>query len=76
MKKQKKENQENKTIKITDLLSDEEIKKLTEYYKNNQWNEARKYLNEEERKIHLKNKGVISNYLYYYLFYIFSNNKV
>lgn len=75
MKKQDKENQEKNSVKITEILSDEEINTLKKYYDCNQWNEARRYLNEEERKKELHEKGILADYLFYYLFYIFSDNK-
>lgn len=56
-------------IKIADLLTKAEIKKVNSFMVNNQPQKLRDYLNEDKRKAKLLKKGVVSDYLYYWLLY-------
>lgn len=56
-----------KEIKVVDLLTKAELKKVEKFLVQNQPQKLRDYLNKDRRKAKLREKGVIADYLYYWL---------
>lgn len=56
-----------KTVELKDLLSKSDLKQVKKFIENNDWNGLRNFLNEEKKKKELEEKGVLSDYLYYFL---------
>jgi hypothetical protein len=63
---------QNKTISLNELFTDKkEQEELTDIINKRNSKKLREWLNEKERKEMLEKKGVLSDYLYYYLYYKF-----
>jgi hypothetical protein len=65
------EKSKTKTIKMRELFNSSELKEIHSFIKKADWQKLRKYLNEKDRKKRLKAKGIIADYLYFYLQYKF-----
>lgn len=58
-----------RTIKLSDILTTKQLLQASVYIKRGQKAELRAWLNEPALKAQLLEKGVISDYLFYYLLY-------
>lgn len=63
------------TIQLNKLLNESEIKAIYDYFKKQDFIGAKSFLNIPERKAILESKGILSDYLYYQLLYIYNNKK-
>lgn len=64
-----------KSVRISELLTQQEIKTIFGFLVNNKEKEAKDYLNEPERKNKLEQKGILSDYLFYLMQYKLLTNK-
>ena len=69
------QNNSMQVIKLNELLTNKEIDVVYKLFKNNKPKEAKLYLNETERSLMLDKKGILADYLYYYLEYAFSTKQ-
>jgi hypothetical protein len=60
-------NNERSSITLDALLTKKELSELKSFFKKKDLKAVRQYLNEPERKKQLEEKGVVSDYLYYFL---------
>lgn len=63
---------DNKTITLNELFNKNELKQLHNFIKKNEWNNIKTFLNSNPIKDNLLEKGLLADYLYYYLQYIFN----
>jgi len=54
-----------KTIKLAELFNDEEIHTILDFINTGAWATLRLFLNQKKKR--LKKKGVLPDYLYYWL---------
>lgn len=69
MEKQTKTSLAMNQISLNKLLDTAEIKHMENLISQDRKTEIREYLNEPERKQRLSDKGVLADYLYYFLMY-------
>jgi len=64
-----------RTIAMRELFDSSELKEIYSLIQKSEWEKLREYLNEKDRKKKLREKGVVADYLYYYLQYKFGRKE-
>jgi hypothetical protein len=59
--------EEYKQVSMGELLEESDFKVVNELCNAHQWDRLRKFLNEPELKKKLEKRGVLSDYLFYFL---------
>lgn len=65
--------EEYKTIELGKLFNKTQLKEILAFINKNKWAELREYLNKSKKE--LKKKGILPDYLYYFLLSKFGNGQ-
>lgn len=68
--------EEVKSIALGELFDNKELKEIKKFIDKKNWKELREYLNSHPLKDRLYNKGILADYLYYWLENMYRNSEV